>query len=676
MDKDRKNLYYLSKIGDCKKLEHEIAGIKGVVFSHVDEEKLTLEYKIDEWASDYDIFTEVMQKVADNGGDIDFERSDENSEENSGKNSNGSENSQAVSIKKDDSDVENPLSAESAENLSDSDNPDSDKIELPPETAESEDEEDNKKKDKKSKLSDNMWRVIELGLSVICFIIAMVLKNQTAKFIFLAVSFAVAGYDALYEAWIKITKKIILSDELIICLAAFACILIGKIEYAVAAMVLYSVVNFARKVITQRIDKSGICWDNPEKVRIIGERGIAEKDYNGVAVGEVAAFYKAERISFDSVLQSEKSSVLGEDGKVRQLNRGDKIFAGEIAIENADIKIEKIGNDCLYSGYNEYAKKALSSGTKFSEFAKNKEQIYNIFVLLVCLAITFIMPIFNKYGYKNGLYVWGYKAAILAAISGLGYYVFSCHANISSALHSGRKYGAILGGLKNAAKISSSKELYIDEDILFENSGELKADSRGAIHELKDGGIGDITFATVRGDEKGSEICKELKIPSICNRNSESEKSDAILAANKNGANIALNSSDFITDCEENNIDSEENTNSEESADEKAQQTSKKTSKTIDKKGGVICFNCKDGGYKGDGAVMKGGIANLPYLIKLAKRTTKIDKFALGLGLAAKILLAGLALSGFVGLFLAVLVDSVISIGAFLISFFNGGEVY
>ena len=66
---------------------------------------------------------------------------------------------------------------------------------------------------------------------------------------FLAVSFALAGYDALYEAFVKITKKQIFSEELLISLAFLVSIVLGYATFAVIGLLLYSTVSFARKII-------------------------------------------------------------------------------------------------------------------------------------------------------------------------------------------------------------------------------------------------------------------------------------------------------------------------------------------------------------------------------------------------------------------------------------------
>ena len=284
----------------------------------------------------------------------------------------------------------------------------------------------------------------------------------------------------------------------------------------------------------------------------------------------------------------------------------------------------------------------LLKSTPILKFINEHNQIYHLAVLVVCLLIAFIPPIFNDYGYVDGLYDWGYKACIIATVTGFGYYLFSSEVNVIAALKAGKKTGAVLGGLSSAEKIANSNGVYLDfEGVLLDENGNLKQDSLGAMREMRDNKVTNLNLVCSCGDEKAEEICKNLKIGSYYNR-TEEQKADVYSEALNNGGLLVVSS--------KNSVQGE--------------------------KGAVVVFNAQQEGFCKNGSVMHGEIAYLPYIIKLAKRTAAINKVNLILGVTVKVALIALALLGIAQMWWAVLADSVVSIITAVLAFVNSSEIY
>ncbi|MBR3863492.1 MAG: hypothetical protein IKJ19_00025 [Clostridia bacterium] len=614
MKESRVVCYKLIKVGNCNAFVQSLIKVNGVIKVNVDDDLKILTYEIDEWASDYDVFTEVMRIADECGMEIDFDG--------------------AGAEEKDDS-FENAESesGEKTENNQSS-------LNLQTEV----EEEPSSQPKKKGGLSERWQRVIELSAALICYVIALFL-NDIPQYIFLAMAFAVAGYDALYETFIKLTKKIIFSEELLISLAFFCSIFLGYAKYAVIAVLLYSIVAFVKKFVKEEIEKSPVFANYDQTVTLLNEDGVKKVKIQQLTTQAHVLLDSGCVAPFDCTACS-SSSVRTYKGKVREVNDGDLIYAGERIESELEVVVVALGDDCKYAKYNEFLKNAANTTSPIAKAFKKSEQIINASVFGVCLIIAFVFPLFSKqYSYLAMLPVWAYRAIIIASISGLSFYTFASEMNLLSALTRSRKCRLAFLNYEAIVKVANSNKIFVDyEGALLDEKGNLKEDAVGAIRELKDFKLKDISLACTAEESVADAVCKKLKIKECYLRNSKEEKLAEIKNALGGGAIC-------VTDTNEANALSGE-------------------------RGAVVCLNCESGGYNGDVCISSDEIAYVPYAIKLAKRTAKIQKSNLVLGIIVKVALIVLACFGVAELWWAVLVDSLVSLVCSICAFINSKEVY
>ncbi|MBQ3571917.1 MAG: hypothetical protein IJA15_03715 [Clostridia bacterium] len=609
MEENRKIFYYLAEIGNADALQRAVARINGVVSVKVDEDAKTLEYVIDEWASDYDVFTEVIGVCAECGAVIDFDRADEE-----------------VDLKEEDANTILP----------------EEEVELPDEVEESAPEKP-AKKEKKALISERWQRVIELSVSVAACVVAFFLTD-IIQYVFLAISFALAGYDALYDAIVKMTKKQIISEELVICLALFASILLGYAVYAVVGLLLYSIVAFARKTIREEIDKNPAFAQGGQTVSRTSEAGIEKVEPEKIEIGENIILEENKVCPFDGVVQGE-CEIEDFKGNVRSVVGGAEIYAGEKVLSEVQITVTAKGEECKFGKYNKFVNEAANKTSPLAEKLQKHAQLIYICVLAVSLIIAFVPPIFAP-SYKTALYEWGLIAVIIAVLSGLSFYTFASQINLLSLLARGRKCKLGFAGYKSVLKLANSKKLFIDfENTVLDEDGQIKEDAVGAIRELKDAGVKDISLMCSLKDSDAEDVCKALKIKEYYSRESD-QKIAELKKSLTSGASVATSACLFES------LEGEEN------------------------KGAVVAFNCEEQGYSGDACISSDQIAYLPYAVKLAKRTAKIQKFNLALGIGVKAVLVALALLGFAKLWWVVLADAIVSVICAIASFINSKEMY
>ena len=609
MSEKGKICYSLSKVQNAEEFEKAVLQIKGVVSATVNKEKRTFCYEIDEWTSDYDVFTEIMNMVDDYGLEFDFSSSDEKREQISGFEIHGDEE----------------MGEEFLQNG----------LEL---STEEEQEEQPEEKRKKKGLNEKIERLIEIGASLVFFGLSYAF-NGVANFIFLALAFALAGYDILYEAFLKIVKKDFFSEELVISIALFCSVFLGYTTHTVGACLIWTASNFTIKHLCDLVKSGRVAYQKPEKLKVINSNDEEiEVAFEEVKIGDKVKYNAGEVCVLDSAVL-EECKVRLTNGKMVTLNEGDKILAGDKLLEETCVMVLCGEEQNQNHAFNQKAILALEQKSDIEIKLSKAKKIALPILFAVCLAIAFIPPIFAQ-TYMTGLYRWGYTAIIILSTCSFGLFNGSLIINIYSGLKVGRLNGAFLGGYCDVQKIASASSVAFDgENSAFENDGSVKQNLKGAIRELKDCDVKTLSLITSANEDSAENVCKECKIHEFYAGRNQEQKNEILLEKLSEGS-IAVAS-----------LPASEGD------------------------GAVISLNAKKEGYVGNACIFDGEIKTLPYIVKLAKRTQKIKKVNLVLTIISKAIIAVLALLGIAGLWWAMLIDVVIGMLAVLNGIRNAGEI-
>ena len=626
---NNKSVYALKKLNSPESVRKEILAIDGVKSVELDEENMTLGYEIDEWTSDYDVFTRVMEIADSYGCEFDFDRESDGDATETDENPEAEDGNKKP--EKDEEDISEDEEYEESEN----------------------DKEGGKKKKKRKPLSERVQRIIELSVAVAALVAALFFED-TVQLVFLAIAFAVAGYDVIYNAIVKITKKEIISEELILSLAFFAAIALGHQVAAVVAVLLYSVASFALRTGKEIVDEKAPVYFLPEKCRKIVEEDKAELvPPEEIVAGDRVFFRKGEHCLFDGTVAGDVVAV-GFDGNAVTLTAGDKIYAGTRVLSNVAVEVLSCAGDGRYDARNKKAVASVEAGSRMQRFVASRSRICLSVLLAFCLLLAFLPPIAYD-SYAEGLYRWGYTATIIAALCSTS---LLCGANavaIFAAIIPAGKKGVLPADYDSAVKMTESDEVYVDcESVLCavnettadEADGvRLKDDCRGAALELKDFGKNEV-MVTSLPEAECVRVCTENKIPEYSAGKNDASKVDIFDNALKDGKIVVL---------------SEKNL--------------KKYGLT-EEKGTVIAYADGDSGYVANATVTDENVARIPFVVKLAARTVKICKGTFVAGFVVKALLAVLALCGVAGLWWAVLADTLVGISCCVAAVLNVRDVF
>lgn len=607
MDK-KSTIYHLERAEKIEQFEKAVKNIKGVTFVKVDSENMTFEYAIDEWSSDYDVFTEIMNIIDDYGIAFDFSYAEKKHQSIKNFEITGDEEMQSEFI---------------AHGLESEQEPE---IEV------------DEKPQKRKKSSETVERIIEIGASIVFFAISFFVKDLL-YFATLALAFALSGYEVLFRAGYKIFKKQFISEELLVSIALIGAVFLGHEAQAVGACLIWTLSDFTVALINEKIKNGKVAYFAPDKLTVINEDETqTEVPFNEVIAGNKVLYSAGDTCVLDGVVTS-NVAVKKMNGETLELNEGDKIFAGDKLVEECIVLTvcDEKGN--LNYAYNQKVKQAFENKCKFENTVIKQNKVCLSIFFALCLIVAFVLPIFES-TYKVGLYLWGYRATIVIVLYNFTMLFGSFALNIYRALSLGKKQGAFTGDYTFSERVAKSCECVIDvESILLEN-GEVKPNARGAIRELKDCDLKKFVIVTSKDEKWAEEFCKQYKIHEYYANRSEDEKRKILCELASDGALCVCN---YKLDTQN--------------------------------AGASISFNAETQGYEGDACVFDGEIKNLPFAVKLAKRTKKTLTTNIILTYVCKLIIVGLVLSGVLGLLGAMAIDFAIGSIALLISLANGGEI-
>lgn len=190
-----------------------LSNVKGVIKVEVEPSLKSVKYAIDEWTSEYEVFSTLNEICNSFKFELSFDDEDSTVQDDSISES-------------DESEVIEELQVD-----------------------ESFEEE---KEVKKGKLTagDVIEKSIILGISVILLIVgAFISPSSSAKAWILMLSFTVASYETLYDVIIKIAEKRYFVEELMVFVSALIFMYLGKTTVSAIIMLIYAVLHFGIQIL-------------------------------------------------------------------------------------------------------------------------------------------------------------------------------------------------------------------------------------------------------------------------------------------------------------------------------------------------------------------------------------------------------------------------------------------
>ncbi len=268
-------------------------------------------------------------------------------------------------------------------------------------------EHDKKNDDKNNKL-DMILTII--GIVIFAFSIYISNLNEIISLIGYILSYALIGYEIVFNAFKRLFKKDMFDENFLMMLATFGAFAIGEYTEAVAVILFYKIgellqdkaVENSKKKISETIDiratsasvkREGVIYDiKPEELKI--------KDIVVIKTGE--------KIPVDGKLLSDSAqldmSALTGESKPVSLNKEQEVLSGSVNIGSLiELEVTKTFENSTVSRIIEMIENANSKKSNTEKFITRFAKIYTPIVTIIAILIA-LMPLFISISYVESLH--------------------------------------------------------------------------------------------------------------------------------------------------------------------------------------------------------------------------------------------------------------------------------
>lgn len=375
--------------------------------------------------------------------------------------------------------------------------------------------EDQLNEDKTTLRKESLFRLGELGVSLILLIASLFFKTTNSvlsfKMILIILSFSISGYDVVLNAGLDIVKKKFFNGNIFIIVSSVALIILNEPILATILLWLFACAKFVEGYLTKvsELKKTDLFYVGTKVVTICGE----EKKREDIKALDQVTITRGDRIPTDGVLVNdcEISSYKIDRNLKTEYFCGEEVKAGSVVISDKLTYTSKVnfGESYVDKKREDFENAVETFGNE--KFKKvSKIGLYaDLCVVIVALLTAFLLSAFSA-TYLDGLTKWGKVAASLIAVATIGAsitYVLSVYKNC---FVDGYSADIDFIDLSSLEKIGKANSLKISCKSLcdFDEKVSLKEDSLGALNELNALGVKKVStdFDCVVPDEIKRQI--------------------------------------------------------------------------------------------------------------------------------------------------------------------------
>lgn len=379
----REYVYGLDDFDQSKKSDvlKTVKEIKGICSVQIEDGKIF--YSIDEWASEYDVMTEVMRVVESFGMQLNFDEEEKEEQE------------------------------ELPEELTNA-------VEIGEEEVVIAGGKKVKKQKQESGFTDFKQKGIELAIAIVFGVLHLVFTDEMVKYFLVMIAFTVSAYEIIYDAINYVSNKKFISAPLLTTLACLVTLICGNAFGAYIIAFTYTAVSWIAEGINRLTGgnfASYVWFKNGQvnKLEKDKEQPVALQD---VKVGDKLVLRAGDKVAFDCMVEEGtadvKENLWDKKSQVITVEKDALITAGS-AIESGEVVavVKTLFKDTdFYSVYSrveksqEYKSQTIISVEKYAT-------VFNVFVLVLALLVAFVPPIFGNLEFGELLPVWASRSVFV-----------------------------------------------------------------------------------------------------------------------------------------------------------------------------------------------------------------------------------------------------------------------
>lgn len=356
--------------------------------------------------------------------------------------------------------------------------------------------EDQLNEDRTTLRKESLFRLGELGVSLILFIASLFFKATNSvlsfKMILIILSFSISGYDVVLNAGFDIVKKKFFNGNIFIIVSAVALIILNEPILATILLWVFACAKFVEGYLgkVRELKKTDLFYAGTKAVNICGE----EKKREDIKALDQVTVTRGDRIPTDGVLISdcEISSYKIDRNLKTEYFSGEEVKAGSVVISDQLTYTSKVnfGESYVDKKREDFENVVETFGNeKYGEVSKIG--LYADFcVVIVALLTAFLLPAFSA-TYLDGLMKWGKVAASFIAVATVSASITCVLSVYKNCFVDGYSADIDFLDLSSLTEIGNANSLKISCKSLcdFGKKVSLKEDSLGALNELNALGV-------------------------------------------------------------------------------------------------------------------------------------------------------------------------------------------
>lgn len=325
-------------------------------------------------------------------------------------------------------------------------------------------------------------RNIAFGLGLIGFFIALFLPEGTMKISLFIISYLLAGFEIIQQAWFNIRQGQIFDEHFLMSVATLGAIAIGEYPEAAAVMLFYRTGEFLQSLAVDRSRRSisALIAIRPEIAHRKHGDEIQDIAVEDVQIGDLLVVQPGERIPVDGVVvngfSSLDTSALTGESVPRAAVEGDTVLAGCINLNGLlTIQAAKPASESAVSRILDLVENATANKAPTEDFITSFARYYTPVVVGIALLIAVIPPIVSSQALFSD---WLYRALV--------FLVISCPCALVVSIPLGF-FGGIGGASRQGVLVKGSnylQALHEVDTVVFDKTGTLTSGSF-VVHEIK-----------------------------------------------------------------------------------------------------------------------------------------------------------------------------------------------
>ncbi len=320
-------------------------------------------------------------------------------------------------------------------------------------------------------------KIIELGVSLIIFIVGLILSNvETTKTFapyIMVVAYSVAGYEILFEGLIGIFRKKFFSGNLLMTIASISALLLGEIAEAYGIMLLYSIGELFEHAAIDNSQKviDGLKKMCPTTVTVLKDGVESKVDVKLIKVGDIIVLRAGDRVAIDGKIikgnASFDSKAITGENKYKDLEPNCDVYGGYINVDGfVEVVATKTYENSTLSRIMDIVENSAHKKSKKESFIEKFSKWYTPAILFIAIILAFIPPFFSA-SYADGLRIWGERGIMLLCISCPCAFVISVPLTYFCGVGLCAKKGVLVKSTNTLEKLSNC------DTVVFDKTGTL-----------------------------------------------------------------------------------------------------------------------------------------------------------------------------------------------------------